>query len=81
MRFGESGPVSRGPPAGTGMAVLPRWLLFPSDRSKWKDLAILGEQCIHFIQAQSVLESLLVTFAPISFLAQIVKLCSRFLLR
>lgn len=36
IRFGEFGPVSRGPPAGGGLAVLPVWLLFPSDGSKLK---------------------------------------------
>lgn len=42
MRFVESGPVSRGSPAGAGLAVLLVWLLFLSDEAKRKKFTFLG---------------------------------------
>lgn len=42
MRFVESGAVSRGSPAGAGLAVLLVWLLFLSDEAKRKKFTFLG---------------------------------------
>lgn len=44
MRFVESGPASRGPPAGAGLAVLSVWVLLLSNGTKWKKLDFLGKK-------------------------------------